>query len=539
MTPVVRFYCFITLVVLPLCLLWLHNSTGGDYSFDSITDAPFQLFLVLASLAWVLVGAYELLISRSNLRRNYPVLSNIRTLLEFFRPEIQQYFISNNIEEKPFSRERRNLIYRRAKGLNDTIPFGTEQDILADGYRSILHSINARTVSDEHSQVAFGSSQCGQPYCASRLNISAMSFGSLSGNAIQALNKGAALGGFAHNTGEGGLSSHHLKHGGDLIWQIGTGYFGCRNRDGRFDEGAFKERSALEQVKMIEVKISQGAKPSHGGVLPGAKVTQEIADIRLVEVGKTVNSPATHPEFSDPIGLLQFIQKLREASGGKPVGFKLCIGRRAEFLAIVKAMLETEILPDFITVDGAEGGTGAAPVEFTNRLGVPCLEATYYVHQALVGAGLREQIKIISSGMTATGFDMLEKVAVGANTVNAARSMMLAVGCIQSRACNTNHCPTGVATQDPFRARAVVVDEKAIRVRNFHHATMHSFLELCGAMGFEDPDDLTPGDLLRRIDDGTKTFQQLYEPLDSKQLLSDDIPLNYQEDWRMASAKRF
>ncbi|MEQ8312911.1 MAG: FMN-binding glutamate synthase family protein [Gammaproteobacteria bacterium] len=494
---------------------------------------------MLISLAWVLVGAYELFISRSNLRRNYPVLSNIRTLLEFFRPEIQQYFISNNIEEKPFSRERRNLIYRRAKGLNDTIPFGTEQDILADGYRSILHSINARTVSDEHSQVTFGSRQCGQPYCASRLNISAMSFGSLSGNAIQALNKGAALGGFAHNTGEGGLSSHHLKHGGDLIWQIGTGYFGCRNRDGRFDEGAFKERSALEQVKMIEVKISQGAKPSHGGVLPGAKVTQEIADIRLVEVGKTVNSPATHPEFSDPIGLLQFIQKLREASGGKPVGFKLCIGRRAEFLAIVKAMLETEILPDFITVDGAEGGTGAAPVEFTNRLGVPCLEATYYVHQALVGAGLREQIKIISSGMTATGFDMLEKVAVGANTVNAARSMMLAVGCIQSRACNTNHCPTGVATQDPFRARAVVVDEKAIRVRNFHHATMHSFLELCGAMGFEDPDDLTPGDLLRRIDDGTKTFQQLYEPLDSKQLLSDDIPLNYQEDWRMASAKRF
>lgn len=539
MTPAVRFYWFITLIVLPLSLYWLHNSTGGNYSPASVASHPFQAFLVLASLAWALEGAYEMLVCPSNLRRNYPVLANIRTLLEFFRPEIQQYFISNNIEEKPFSRERRNLIYRRAKGLNDTIPFGTEQDILADGYRSILHSINARTVPEEHGRVNFGGPQCRAVYSASRLNISAMSFGSLSGNAIQALNKGAALGGFAHNTGEGGLSPHHLKHGGDIIWQIGTGYFSCRSKDGRFDEAAFRERASIDQVKMVELKISQGAKPSHGGVLPGAKVTREIADIRLVEVGKTVNSPATHPEFSTPVGLLEFVQRLREGSGGKPVGFKLCIGRRSEFLGIIKAMLETGIVPDFITIDGAEGGTGAAPVEFTNRLGVPCLEATYYVHQVLVGAGLRNQLKLVSSGLTATGFDMLEKIAVGANTVNAGRSMMLAVGCIQARSCNTNQCPTGVATQDPFRSKAVLVDEKSVRVKNFHKATVHSFLELCGAMGFENPDELTPADLLRRSEDGTKTFRQLYKPLEDGQLLSEDVPPSYLDDWQVARADRF
>ncbi|MCG8415701.1 MAG: FMN-binding glutamate synthase family protein, partial [Pseudomonadales bacterium] len=482
---------------------------------------------------------YELVFCVSNLRRNYPVLANIRYVLEFFRPEIQQYFISNNQEERPFSRERRDMIYRRAKGVDDTIPFGTEQDIQAEGYRSLLHSIKATHVDEEHARVSFGGPQCSKPYSASRLNVSAMSFGALSGNAIQALNKGARLGGFAHNTGEGGMSPHHLKHGGDLIWQIGTGYFGCRNKEGRFDDAAFNERAARDVVKMVEIKISQGAKPSHGGVLPGAKVTQEIADIRLVEVGKTVNSPPTHPEFSTPTGLLEFVQRLREGSGGKPVGFKLCIGRKYEFLSIVKAMLDTQILPDFITIDGSEGGTGAAPAEFTNRLGVPCLEATYYVNQVLIGAGLRDRMRLISSGMTATGFDLLEKVAVGADTVNAARSMMLALGCIQARHCNTNHCPTGVATQDPFRARAVDVEEKSVRVKNFHHATVEAFLELCGAMGLEDPDDLTPADLLRRCDEGIKSFPQIYCELSPGQLLGDDIPISYQEDWARASSDSF
>ncbi len=539
MTPVVRFYWGITLVILPLSLLWLHNSIGGSYSLTAVFGHPFQLLLALAALTWALVGGYELLFSPSNLRRNYPVLANIRYLLEFFRPEIQQYFISNNQEEKPFSRERRDLIYRRSKGLDDTIPFGTEQDVLADGHRSLLHSINAHHVGQEHARVPFGGPECKQTYSTSRLNISAMSFGALSSNAIQALNKGAALGGFAHNTGEGGLSPHHLKHGGDIIWQIGTAYFGCRNRQGRFDDGAFSERASKDVVKMVEIKISQGAKPSHGGVLPGAKVSQEIADIRLVEVGETVNSPAIHPEFSTPVGLLEFVQRLREGSAGKPIGFKLCIGRKKEFLSIIKAMLETNILPDFITIDGSEGGTGAAPAEFTNRLGVPCLEATYYVNQVLIGAGLRQSIRLISSGLTATGFDMLEKVAVGADTVNAARSMMLALGCIQARHCNTNHCPTGIATQDPSRARAVDVEEKAVRVRNFHHATVEAFLELCGAMGLEDPDDLTPNDLLRRADDGTKSFRQLYEPLDAGQLLTADVPGSYAEDWKLASSTAF
>lgn len=539
MTPVVRFYWSIALLLLPLSLLWLHNSIDGSYSPTALLQHPFQLVLAVAALAWTIVGGYELLFSPSNLRKNYPVLANIRYLLEFFRPEIQQYFISNNQEEKPFSRERRDLIYRRSKGLDDTIPFGTEQDVLSDGHRSLLHSISAHEVEEEHARVPFGGPDCKQPYSTSRLNISAMSFGALSGNAIQSLNKGAALGGFAHNTGEGGLSPHHLKHGGDLIWQIGTGYFGCRNKQGRFDDGAFAERAAYDAVKMVEIKISQGAKPSHGGVLPGAKVSQEIAAIRLVEVGETVNSPATHPEFSTPTELLEFVQRLREDSAGKPIGFKLCLGRKKEFLAIIKAMLETDILPDFITIDGSEGGTGAAPVEFTNRLGVPCLEATYYVNQVLIGAGLRDSIRLISSGLTATGFDVLEKVAVGADTVNAARSMMMAIGCIQARSCNTNHCPTGVATQDPARARAVDVEEKAVRVRNFHHATVKAFLELCGAMGLEDPDELTPNDLLRREDDGTKSFRQLYEPLECGQLLTSEIPQSYAEAWSLARASTF
>jgi glutamate synthase domain-containing protein 2 len=366
-----------------------------------------------------------------------------------------------------------------------------------------------------------------------------MSFGALSSSAIEALNKGAKMGGFAHNTGEGGLSPYHLKHGGDLIWQLGTAYFGCRTNKGMFDDGAFAERAANDAVKMTEIKISQGAKPSHGGVLPGAKVTQEIADIRLVEVGKTVNSPANHPEFSTPTGLLEFVQRVREKSGGKPVGFKLCIGRRHEFLAIVKAMLETGILPDFITIDGSEGGTGAAPAEFTNRLGVPCLEATYYVNQVLIGAGLRESIRIVSSGITATGFDMLEKIAIGANTVNAARSMMLALGCIQARSCNTNNCPTGIATQDPFRSRAVDIEDKSLRVKRYHNSTVKAFLELCGAMGISRPDDLEPDDLLLRCDEYTRSYTQVYVPLAAGQLLTADIPSDYSADWARATTSRF
>jgi len=539
MTLVVRLYWAIALIFMPLSMLWLMSNTRGDFSLSALTSAPLQFTVFLLLLAWTLEGAYELFFCTSNLRRNYPVLANIRYALEYIRPEIQQYFIANNVEEKPFSRERRNLIYRRAKGTDDTLPFGTEQDILAGGYRSLAHSLNSTTVEEENIRVMFGGPDCKQPYSASRLNISALSFGALSSSAIAALNKGAFLGGFAHNTGEGSMSEHHLAHGGDIIWQIGTGYFGCRNPDGTFNDGAFAERSRYEVVKMIEIKLSQGAKPSHGGVLPAAKVTEEIAKIRLVEAGKTVLSPSNHPEFDSPKGLLDFVKRLRALSEGKPVGFKFCLGRKTEFLAVVKAMLETNILPDFITIDGAEGGTGAAPVEFSNRLGMPCLEATYYVHQILVGADIRDKIRLISAGQTATGFDMLEKIIVGADTVNAARAMMMALGCVQAKACNTNHCPTGIATQSPARSRAINVDEKSVRVKNFHHATVEAFLELCGAMGFDNPCNLSPSDLFSRGETGMKNFDQIYQPLIAGQLFSESIPNSYSADWHLASAETF
>ncbi|PCJ23877.1 MAG: FMN-binding glutamate synthase family protein [SAR86 cluster bacterium] len=540
MTPVVRLYWVIALVLMPLSFVWLLSGIDGEaISLQALTESPFILIVFLVLLAWTLIGTYELFLGASNLRRNYPVLANIRYALEYIRPEIQQYFIANNIEEKPFSRERRNLIYRRAKGASDTLPFGTEQEIMGDGYRSLAHSMKVAQVSEEHVRVTFGGPACKKPYSASRLNISAMSFGSLSSTAIAALNRGAALGNFAHNTGEGGISQYHLQHGGDIIWQIGTGYFGCRNNDGSFDDDAFTKRVAVDVVKMIEIKLSQGAKPSHGGVLPGVKVTEEIAQIRLVEIGKTVHSPAVHPEFDTPKGLLEFVQRLRALSGGKPVGFKLCLGRKVEFMAIVKAMLETKILPDFITIDGAEGGTGAAPVEFSNRLGTPCTEATYYIHQVLKGAGLRPQIKLISAGQTATGFDMLEKIIVGADAVNAARSMMIALGCVQAKACNSNKCPTGIATQNPSRARAVDVEEKSQRVCNFHSATVEAFLQLCGAMGFDNPDDLMPSELFSRYEGVIKNFDQLYEPLSENQLFSESIPDSYRHDWQLASAERY
>lgn len=539
MTLVARIYWIIALLLLPISALCLLNNSGNSLALADLLAAPIALSFFSFCLAWTLIGGYEIFLGISNLRRNYPVLANIRYALEFIRPEIQQYFIANNVEEKPFSRERRNLIYRRAKGANDTLPFGTEQDILEEGYRSLSHSLAVKEVAEENVRIVFGGSECKKPYSASRLNISAMSFGALSSTAISALNKGASMGDFAHNTGEGGMSKYHLKHGGDIIWQIGTAYFGCRNPNGSFNDEAFAERASNDVVKMIEIKLSQGAKPSHGGVLPGAKVTQEIADIRLVEVGKTVNSPANHPEFDTPKGLLQFVSRLRKLSGGKPVGFKLCLGRKVEFMAIVKAMVETKILPDFITIDGAEGGTGAAPVEFSNRLGTPCIEATYYVNQVLIGAGLREEIRLISAGQTASGFDMLEKIIVGADTVNAARAMMIALGCVQAKACNTNECPTGIATQNPARARAIIVDEKSERVKNFHNSTVHVFLELCGAMGFSNPDDLSPSDLLSRFEGRGKNFDEIYESLLENQLHTDNIPNSYRDDWHKASADHF
>ncbi len=539
MTPAVRFYWMVTLLLMPASVLALLAATG--FSADPLTmlQQPVLLLVSIVLLVFSAVGFYDLHWADSNLRKNYPVFAYIRFMLESIRPEIRQYFIADNLEETPFNREARDLIYRRAKRLDDTLPFGTERDILAEGYLCIFHSINARHIDPEQARVVIGGPQCKQPYSASLLNISGMSFGALSNNAISALNKGARLGGFYHNTGEGGISPYHLQHGGDLVWQIGTGYFGCRHLNGRFNDEAFRIAASQDVVKMVEIKLSQGAKPSHGGVLPGAKVSAEIARIRLVEVGKTVYSPANHPEFDTPEGLLQFVQRLRELSGGKPVGFKLCVGKKSEFMCIVKAMLATGILPDFITIDGAEGGTGAAPVEFSNSLGMPCLEATYFVSQVLRGAGLREQIRLISAGKNASGFDMLCKIALGADVVNSARAMMLALGCIQSKSCNTNKCPTGVATQDEARAKAVNVELRAERVRNYQHGTVSAFLELCGALGYDSPCQLTPADLYQRTENGLRHFDQIYTPLLPGQLLQESIPAAYADDWMKAEPGRF
>ncbi len=539
MTPAVRFYWIVTLVLLPASVIALFWSTGFSPSAVAVFQHPLLLLLSCIFLLFSVVGFYDLHWADSNLRKNYPVFANIRFMFEGIRPEIRQYFIADNLEEAPFNRETRDLIYRRAKRLDDTIPFGTERDITAEGYLCVFHSINARHINAENVRVKIGGPQCSQPYSAALLNISGMSFGALSNNAISALNKGARLGGFYHNTGEGGISPYHLEHGGDLVWQIGTGYFGCRHADGRFNDEAFSRTATLDVVKMIEIKLSQGAKPSHGGVLPGAKVSPEIARIRLVEVGKTVLSPPSHPEFDTPEGLLNFVQRLRELSGGKPVGFKLCVGKKSEFMCIVKAMLKTGIVPDFITIDGAEGGTGAAPVEFSNNMGMPCLEATYFVTQVLRGAGLRDQIRLISAGKNASGFDMLCKVALGADIVNSARAMMLALGCIQSKSCNTNKCPTGVATQDESRAKALDVNLRAERVRNYQKGTVAAFLELCGALGYDSPCQLTPSDLFQRTEKGLCHFDQIYTPLLPGQLLQESVPAAYANDWMRAEASRF
>jgi glutamate synthase domain-containing protein 2 len=539
MTPAVRFYWMFVAVMLPLSFYLLFNATQWSMAPGSLIQQPWLLVLFLLVVLFTATGLSDLFYADSNLRKNYPVFANIRFLFEHFRPEIRQYFIADNLEERPFSRETRDLIYRRAKQLDDTLPFGTERDITETGYLTLFHSINARHIEPEMARVMIGGSACTQPYSAALLNISAMSFGALSNNAICALNKAAAAGGFYHNTGEGGISPYHLQYGGDLVWQVGTGYFGCRDNTGRFNPDAFRLLAAQPVVKMIEIKLSQGAKPSHGGVLPGAKVTEEIARIRLVEVGKTVNSPANHPEFDTPLGLIRFIERLRELSEGKPVGFKLCIGKKSEFMGIVKAMLSTGVLPDFITIDGAEGGTGAAPVEFSNRLGMPGLEATYFASQVLKGAGLRDQIKIISAAKNASGFDMLSKIALGADLVNSARAMMLALGCIQSKACNTNKCPTGVATQDKARAKALNVDMRAMRVEHYQKGTVKAFLELCGALGYDNPAQLGPTDLYQRTEAGLRNFDQINVPLKAGQLLTEDVPDFYREDWQRATDQAF
>ena len=521
------------------CVASLGNALALSYLVS--VGGVFPSLVFISSLAYTVIGFYDIFASKHTINRLYPVVAYLRYFLESYRVEIQQYFIANDTEERPFNREQRSLVYQRAKNVRDTIAFGTQRDLLEDNYLSLWHSLRPRTVSDSAKKIRIGGPDCTQPYEASYLNISAMSFGSLSANAIEALNLGALKAGCYHNTGEGGASPYHLKHGGDVVWQIGTGLFGCRDAEGNFSPDGFSAMAQKPQIKMIEIKLSQGAKPGHGGVLPAAKITDEIAAIRHIATDRDCVSPAINPECTTPMELLNFITTLRQLSGGKPVGFKLCIGNPVEFLNLCKAMLESGIAPDFITVDGAEGGTGAAPVEFTNRLGMVCLESVFLVHNALVGTGLRGQIKIIASGKTASSFDLLSKIAVGADSVNAARTMMMALGCIQSRHCNTNMCPTGIATQDPARSKAINVQQKSERVKNFHHNTLESFYELVGSMGLDDPAKLMPQMLKRRTPYGQlMPSGGLLPPLQDQDLLRDsDISETWKEWWQQAQSADF
>jgi glutamate synthase domain-containing protein 2 len=477
------------------------------------------LWSLIIVIPIILLGIIDILQTKHTIRRNFPVIGNFRYLLEKIRPEIMQYFVETDTDGAPINRLFRDLIYERAKKVNDTTPFGTQMDVYRTGYEWINHSIYAINHTDLQCEprVIVGGPSCTQPYSASILNISAMSFGSLSKNAILAMNGGAKMGKFAHNTGEGGISPYHLKPGGDLVWQVGTGYFGCRTEDGNFCPDTFKGNATLDNVKMIEIKLSQGAKPGHGGILPAIKNTEEIAKIRHVKPHTDVMSPPSHSAFNDPIGLMKFVKHLRDLSGGKPVGFKLCIGKKEEFINICEAMETTGIKPDFITVDGGEGGTGAAPVEFSNSIGTPLRDGLAFAIDALRSFDLKKDIIVIASGKIFSAFHMARVLAIGADMCNSARAMMLATGCIQALQCNSNTCPTGVATQDPGLMKGLDVNDKAVRVASFHEATIKSFLELLAASGIERPSDITRAHINRRVNMSTVvTYEDLYPGITRK-----------------------
>ena len=495
-------------------------------------------FLLFAGLA--AIGTIDLIQPRHAVLRNYPLTAHIRYILEEIRPEIRQYFLESEKDGAPFSRDKRALVYQRAKMVLDKRPFGTQNDVYASGYEWLDHSIAPKPVVKEPFRIVIGGPDCSKPYSASILNISAMSFGALSSNAIRALNKGAKKGNFAHDTGEGGYSAYHRENGGDIIWEIGSGYFSCRNTDGTFCAEKFKEGATNNQVKMVELKLSQGAKPGHGGVLPAAKVSLEIAAARGVPPGVDCISPSRHSTFSTPIEMMEFIAKMRCLSGGKPAGFKLCIGHPWEFLAVCKAMVETEIYPDFIVVDGKEGGTGAAPLEFVDHLGMPAREGLNFVHNALIGINARHRIKLGAAGKIISAFDIARVMALGADWCNSARGFMFALGCIQSQSCHTDHCPTGVATQDPTRRRALVVPDKAERVSNFQRATVEALAELVAAAGLNHPSEFAPAHFSRRVSPHeVKSFAELYPPLEPGELLAGTGDKRYEIAWSKASAAEF
>jgi glutamate synthase domain-containing protein 2 len=501
-----------------------------------------DLVSALIFAALVLVGVRDIRQSRHAILRNYPVIGHLRFLFEYVRPELRQYFIESDTEAAPFSRAQRSLVYQRSKGAPDNRPFGTQLDVGKQGYEWINHSMFPTTLVTSNFRLTIGPERA-QPYDCSIFNISAMSFGSLSGNAIMALNKGAKMGGFAHDTGEGSISSYHRIHGGDLIWEIGSGYFGCRDDQGRFNEERFAENAGQPQVKMIEIKLSQGAKPGHGGILPAAKVTPEIARARGVPPGLDCISPSSHSAFTTPLEMMAFIERLRELSGGKPVGFKLCIGHPWEWFGLVKAMLQSGTTPDFIVVDGAEGGTGAAPVEFSDHVGAPLQEGLLLVHNTLVGTGLRDRVRLGCAGKVVTAFDIARMMALGADWCNAARGFMMALGCIQAQTCHTGNCPTGVTTQDSLRERALVVPDKADRVYNFHRSTLHALKELVQAAGLAHPQDITAHHIVRRLTDtDVRLLANLITRVEPGSLLTADLSTQhnvFKMYWPLAQAERF
>lgn len=526
-----RFTTFALVGVLTLVCLILTFSWSGWFFI------PFVVFTALTAM-----GIFDVTQTKHSILRNYPVLGHMRFFFEGIRPEIRQYLIESDQDEEPFSRDHRSLVYQRAKGQEDARPFGTRMRVYDAGYSWVTHSVQPVHITDHDFRTMIGGKDCKKPYTASLYNISAMSFGSLSANAIQALNTGAKLGGFAHDTGEGSVSRYHKEGGGDLIYQLASGYFGARAADGSFDPDKFQKTASLDQVKMIELKLSQGAKPGHGGMLPASKISPEIAEARGVPMGIDCVSPAAHSAFSTPVEMMDFIQKLRDLSGGKPVGFKLCIGHRREFMCMVKAMLKTGITPDFIVVDGAEGGTGAAPVEFSNHVGMPMIEGLTFVHNTLRGAGLRDQVKIGAAGKVVSAFDISRALALGADWCNSARGFMFAIGCIQAQACHTNHCPVGVATQDKTRMRALDVGHKSQRVARFHKNTMEALAEMTGAAGLSHPNDFMPHHImLRQGDKSMVEGNEVYSYLPEGYLFDDTAP-DYSGNktrWARASADTF
>ena len=487
-----------------------------------------------------LLGLRDLLQKRHAILRNYPIIAHFRFLFENIRPEMRQYFFEGDKDGAPFSRDQRAIVYQRAKSALDKRPFGTQYDVYKPQFEWVHHSIAPKSVCPDCFRITIGGPDCLQPYSASVFNISAMSYGALSANAIRSLNRGAKLGNFAHDTGEGGFSPYHQENGGDVIWEIGSGYFGARNEDGSFSPERFAATAVHPQIKMIEVKLSQGAKPGHGGVLPAAKVTAEIARLRGVRQGEDCVSPARHSAFSTPIEMMHFLAELRVLSGGKPVGFKLCIGHTWEFLGLVKAMLATGVKPDFIVVDGKEGGTGAAPLEFLDHMGMPLRDGLSFVHAALIGAGIRGDIKLGAAGKIVTGFDMARVMALGADWCNAARGFMFAVGCIQAQTCHTGHCPTGVTSPDPTRQRAIVVSDKSVRVQNFHRETVASLAELIAAAGLEHPDQLSGHLFMQRAAaDRVVSFAEIYPVLRPGELLTGTDDPRFKQAWSLASAASF